>query len=657
MTTPRLPERVLRYLSTSPPEGQRHAELLFCACQYRDAGIDQATAERELVPRAVSYGQTQVEALHDVRSAYQKPARQPIPTRDERPQYRPAPATRTPQKPPPVKANLDRAGDELPPAIANGFKVLLETCFLEGENVGITGCEIAEDGKSRPKDRGQTFTREWILSKLEAAKGDVQALWSATGNPGLLVRFNPMRDGGATDEDVTVFRHALVECDALALPKQWELFKQSQLPISAVIYSGARSLHALVRVDAANRREYDERVAYVFAALEGYGIDPATRNPSRHTRVPGAARGLARQDLLAVNIGRKTFTDWQEWHEGASLTVDAESWIDAEPPPLNSIVEHLFEGGDKLLIVGSSKSRKSFFTLQMALALAAGKHEFVGWKIKAGVKTLLINCELKPAHLHRRLHYAAKRMGITREDLAGRLVIINTRGHIVTEAKLEAWTRQHKPAVLIVDPIYKLLDHDANENDGSAWRPILNCFDRIAEEQGAAVAFVHHNPKGRAGDRDARDRGAGSGVVARDYDSAIYLTEQRDQADCIVVQTITRNAAPREGFVIRFEDRLFEVADDVAPVEKTTVNSKPKIVVPESAVLDSLKAGPKNYGDLLAALRKQGFTLHGSRDAIGSCAESGSITRERATVFPHKTIYALTQRADPTGDPTEKSNA
>lgn len=653
MTTPRLPERALRYLSHPTPKGQRNAELFFTAGQYRDAGIDSGTAERELVPCAVRDGLTATEGMTAVKSAYAKPARQPIASKGERAQYRPAPpAPRAAPKPPAVKANLENP-PELPKPMADGFRKLLETCFLEGEHIGITVCEMDADGKSRPGDNGQTFNREWILAKLEA-NGDVNRLWSATGNPGLLVRINPMQENGSTSQQVSSFRHVLVECDNMGLQEQVALYRQSELPIAALIYSGGKSIHALVKIEAADRREYDERVAYVFGALESYGIDAQCKDPARHTRIPGAKRGQAEQQLLSLAIGRKNFVEWQEWHEGSVLTVNAETWITQDPPPVVPIVENLFEAADKLLIVGSSKSRKSFFTLQFALAIASGKHTFLRWKIRTPVPVLLINCELKPAHLQRRLHHTAKRMGISAADIGDRLHIINTRGHIVNAEKLEAWTRQHNPAVLIVDPIYKLLDHDSSENDGSAWRPILSCFDRIAEEQGAAVVFVHHNPKGRAGDRDARDRGAGSGVVQRDIDSAIFLTEHRDQADCIVIQTIVRNAPPHEGFVIRFEDMLFEVADEVAPVEKTSTNSKPKIVVPESAVVASLVTS-KTYGDLIADLRRQGFTLHGAKDAVAACVETGKVTREKEANFPHRAIYALTQRADPTVDPTEVS--
>lgn len=197
--------------------------------------------------------------------------------------------------------------------------------------------------------------------------------------------------------------------------------------------------------------------------------------------------------------------------------VDAGDWLAIDPPPLAPIVENLFEAADKVLIVGSSKSRKSFFTLQLALALASGKRQFLDWHIAGARRVVLLNLELKPAHLQRRLHAMAARMGITPEDLADRLQIFNLRGRMITPEMLLKWTRQHASEVFIADPVYKMLSFDADENSPAAWRPILAAFDTIAEQTGAAVVFVHHHGKGKIGDRDTRDRGAGSSVVTRDY--------------------------------------------------------------------------------------------------------------------------------------------
>jgi putative DNA primase/helicase len=44
--------------------------------------------------------------------------------------------------------------------------------------------------------------------------------------------------------------------------------------------------------------------------------------------------------------------------------VNAARWITTTPPPVDAIIEGLFDRGDKVPIIGSSKARKTFFALQ-----------------------------------------------------------------------------------------------------------------------------------------------------------------------------------------------------------------------------------------------------------------------------------------------------
>jgi hypothetical protein len=73
--------------------------------------------------------------------------------------------------------------------------------------------------------------------------------------------------------------------------------------------------------------------------------------------------------------------------------------------------------------------------------------------------------------------------------------------------------------VIIVDPIYKVQGGD--ENSAEAIGKFCALFDKIAEETGASMIYVHHHSKGSAGGKKAMDRMSGSGVFARDADAII----------------------------------------------------------------------------------------------------------------------------------------
>ena len=51
---------------------------------------------------------------------------------------------------------------------------------------------------------------------------------------------------------MTEYRYALVESDGLDIETQNAIIHQLELPCSALVYSGKKSLHAIVRVYAAD---------------------------------------------------------------------------------------------------------------------------------------------------------------------------------------------------------------------------------------------------------------------------------------------------------------------------------------------------------------------------------------------------------------------
>jgi RecA-family ATPase len=102
---------------------------------------------------------------------------------------------------------------------------------------------------------------------------------------------------------VAAFRHVLVEMDEKTKDEQWTILKESKLPLSVVIDSGGKSLHGWVRVDAANKEEWNERRDVVYRQLETLGIDPKNKNASRFSRLAGVMRDGNEQKLLAINVG------------------------------------------------------------------------------------------------------------------------------------------------------------------------------------------------------------------------------------------------------------------------------------------------------------------------------------------------------------------
>ena len=134
-----------------------------------------------------------------------------------------------------------------------------------------------------------------------------------------------------SDSEVTDYRHALVEADDLSQDEQWQQLRELNLPVLAVVWSGGKSLHAIVKIDAGNNLQlFRERVAKLYAYLKekNFPADRANKNPSRLTRLPGVRREEDMQYLVAREFGPK---DWDTFERMFLSKLDRRS----ETSPVN----------------------------------------------------------------------------------------------------------------------------------------------------------------------------------------------------------------------------------------------------------------------------------------------------------------------------------
>jgi hypothetical protein len=281
--------------------------------------------------------------------------------------------------------------------------------------------------------------------------------------------------------------------------------------------------------------------------------------------------------------------------------VSAQIYLMTEPPEPDQLLTDTCDRGDKITIIGSSKQRKSFFMIQMALSLASGIN-FLIWKNCTPRRVLLIQFEVKEGHYHKRIRNMADALDISDEILQDNLQIINARGLGINGAdgilKLHDIAKEHDAEIIIFDPLYKVMN--GNENSAEAFKPILDAFDSMAEDTGAAISYVHHDAKGVAGERDIIDRGAGSNILGRDYDACIALSAHKYEESITIVETVTRNYRPRPPFCIEWRDdaMCFVIRPDIEAL-KMTASSKKKannlkmpISCYEAPALDIVKNNP-----------------------------------------------------------------
>jgi RecA-family ATPase len=449
----------------------------------------------------------------------------------------------------------------------NDLITYLELLFDESDRVGYVTNDVWQDaeGKWLPSKGVYDRTAGELIKSLKKHPDDLGATigdWKP--QVGAWIRFNPLDGDGVKNENVTKFRFALVESDTLPIAEQDIVFRKLELPIAALVHSGGKSLHAIVRVDAENYEEYRKRVEFLYDFLEknGVSIDKQNRNPSRLSRMPGVTRNGNRQYLVAANIGRKSWTDWMDYVEGVTDElpgmVPLSEYKDSPPELPEELIKGILRRGHKMLISGSSKAGKSFLLMELCIAIAEGK-TWLGFDCKKG-RVLYVNLEIDPASAICRFLKIYDALGLPMKNTEN-IVIWNLRGHAVPldqlVPKLIRRVRDQHFDAIIIDPIYKVITGD--ENNASEMGQFCNQFDKICTETGCSTIYCHHHSKGAQGAKKAMDRASGSGVFARDPDA------QLDMIQLELSDDLKNNVVDNGATAWRLESSLREFAN-IQPV-------------------------------------------------------------------------------------------
>lgn len=491
----------------------------------------------------------------------------------------------------------------------------LETLFEPEDFVGyVTECWQNSEGKYLPSAGSYTRTAGQLLAELKKYNGDFANVFG-TPNPecGAWIRFNPMDGKGAKNENVAEYRYALVESDQISIEQQNGILHDLQLPIAALVYSGGKSLHAIVRVDAGSYDEYRKRVEFLYSVCDknGLKVDRQNRNPSRLSRMPGVERRGQKQWLLETNIGFASWAEWKDYIDGITDDLpDFESMADAwehMPDLAPPLIEGVLRQGHKMLIAGPSKAGKSYALIEMCIAIAEGR-PWLGWQCAKG-RVLYVNLELDRASCLHRFKDVYAKLNLPPSHLNS-IDIWNLRG--VTEPmdklapKLIRRAKKGSYIAVVIDPIYKVITGDENSADQMAH--FCNQFDKVCTQLGCAVIYCHHHSKGNQGGKRSMDRASGSGVFARDPDALLDMVEldltedivkqQKNQAACKLCENALKQYAP-------------DVLEDTSPDDLFSRNAMLKLCcdhLPKDsydALLKELQTSDR-YTEAMTAWRLEG---------------------------------------------------
>lgn len=237
---------------------------------------------------------------------------------------------------------------------------LLKSTFAVEES-----CQLLNQLDAKGKD---TKVQE-IITHESALVG----LMKKFDGPGAFLRINPVLEGGRS-----LFRHILLEVKGLELGRQLAFFKIFNLPCSALVNCGGRTIQAWVRLDARSREEFDERSIFMVRVLRelGFEVDVHAGNPLAPAWMPGTMISGKQCYVLETEVGAPSFEEWKSWAlaylDGDPLVESSQSYV--ESPQKNvEVVAGFFRQGHRVLLSGPAHSGKTMAAIDLALSVANGE--------------------------------------------------------------------------------------------------------------------------------------------------------------------------------------------------------------------------------------------------------------------------------------------
>lgn len=517
------------------------------------------------------------------------------------------------------------------------LKQYIELLFKPEEYVGF--CAIFKPNKNGDKkpDGGVWYKAKDILAKIEsvrATKDIKEVIGPYDSDLGAFIRINPLDGHGCADKNVTAFRWALVESDDIPLEKQNYIIKYLKLPVRALVYSGRRSLHAIVHIDANTPEEYKRRVVYMYDVLNrsGFAPDPADKNPSRYSRMPGVYRLFQKQCLIDHDIGEPDFLTWEKYMQALEEDLILPTLDDIKESEPQWLIPGYVPKGMVTCLVGSGGIGKTTCWCSIAASVSNGEKTIfeMGWEKtdRSNHSVLVFSAEDSVEYvLKKRLRQCNANMKnihlLTMEDDRFSKVKF-------TSPFLEKLIGLYKPSLVVFDPLQSFIDGSGDMSKRNFMREQMAPLVRMGEKYGTTFLIIMHSNKARgnygrmrmADSADIWDQSRSvlmAGVADQEHHQ-IYISHEKCNVGPLSSTVILQNV---DG-VLKFieysdkKDRDF-VTDDLMAVQadkkkeaEEAVNECMNVIKSELMTQDGKR---ERSNDLDAYLRTIGMSVRVVKDA------------------------------------------
>lgn len=335
---------------------------------------------------------------------------------------------------------------------------------------------------------------------------------------------NPLKrqkyEAGRNDQ-ASDYLYTLLESDNLTLTQQKDILEKENIPAVAIYFSGSKSIHAIVKINATSYKEYIERVNDLhdylnkkYAALSDKPIfDSQCKGYAHLCRISGCTNEKTgnQVQLLAINTGYSDYNEWKEKRESlvseTSSLVDPSSYI---PLDLNYNPDLAFKEdrvllGDKLLMSGgslilnaASGTGKSTIALHLGLCLATGT-SFFGIPVIHPAKTILFSAENDQDELlqnYKSIYEHDFKANFTPKEISENFRLINGDKVELSNLfqRIEAEIKSFGAKCVILDPLFAFFRGNIKEQEAAS------AFTRdkiqpLAKKYDCAFILTHHKNK------------------------------------------------------------------------------------------------------------------------------------------------------------------
>ena len=236
--------------------------------------------------------------------------------------------------------------------------------------------------------------------------------------------------------------------------------------------------------------------------------------------------------------------------------------IETDVPEIDYIIEQKLRRLAKCSVIGKWKVGKSFFTIQMGMAIAAGG-EFLGFKTTAS-NVLYVNFEVSSEMFQQRIQDMHHALGcdlqrfryLTITNLSLDLHTTELDG-ILTQSIAEGFPVE----VLVLDPRWKAIKRDSNQDE------VLNAFcvnlDKLMAKYKLSLIVVHHEGAGTPSDK----AGKGSTVFDAWLDGWFKIKPQYGLPKIREIDIWSRDSE-RESIMAEFDYPIHKVAPHLVAERK-----------------------------------------------------------------------------------------